>query len=340
MRFFLLWLVGLGLAAQSWASCNEPIFDSVFSTDETSHVTSVAVDADVIIGGGFQKIRIWNRTNYNIIKTIAGSHSHSRYIYTLALDNTFLVSGGNDQIIKIWDRANNFSLHHNIHTNDTTYAIAMDADIIVSGSYDDIVKVWNRTDNYKLITTLTGHIWYVYSVALDADIIVSGSVDKTIKVWDRNNNYNHITTLRGHYNEIVSVALDAGVIVSGSWDKTIKVWDRNNNYRLIKTLGGHTHGVRSVAMDAGVIVSGSDDNTIKVWDRDCIQTTTTTTATTTTPRNATETLEAGQLAAGFIIPIIFGLGVGGLVIREGVRRMRPVYTALRDVQSKAVWRFA
>ena len=73
-----------------------------------------------------------------------------------------------------------------------------------------------------------------------------------------------------------------------------------------------------------------------------IVTTTTAAPTTTTPHNETaeESLDTGQLAAGFIVPIALGLGVGALVIWEGVRRMRPVYTALRGVQSKAAWRIA
>lgn len=71
-----------------------------------------------------------------------------------------------------------------------------------------------------------------------------------------------------------------------------------------------------------------------------ITTTTTAAPTTTTPRNATETLEAGQLAAGFIVAIALGLGVGALVIWEGVRRMRPVYFSLKAGQGIDTWQVA
>jgi hypothetical protein len=71
-----------------------------------------------------------------------------------------------------------------------------------------------------------------------------------------------------------------------------------------------------------------------------IVTTTTPADTTTTTSTSDKSLEAGQLAAGFIIPIILGLGVGVLVIWEGVRRVGYMYTSLKGVQSKAAWRIA
>ena len=71
-----------------------------------------------------------------------------------------------------------------------------------------------------------------------------------------------------------------------------------------------------------------------------ISTTTTTTTTTTTNTTAEESLDTGQLAAGFIVAIALGLGVGALVIWEAVRRVGYTYTSLRSVQSKAAWRIA
>jgi hypothetical protein len=71
-----------------------------------------------------------------------------------------------------------------------------------------------------------------------------------------------------------------------------------------------------------------------------IATTTTTTTTTTTNTTAEESLDTGQLAAGFIVAIALGLGVGALVIWEAVQRVGYTYTSLRSVQSKAAWRIA
>ena len=75
-------------------------------------------------------------------------------------------------------------------------------------------------------------------------------------------------------------------------------------------------------------------------DEACTGSTTIATTTTTINTTAEESLDTGQIAAGFIIAIILGLGVGALVIWEAVRRVGYTYTSLRDVQSKAVWRFA
>jgi WD40 repeat protein len=236
-------------------------------TGHTIDVTSVALDAGVVVSGsGDNTIKVWDRTNnYALIKTLTG---HNSSVSSVALDAGVIVSGAGDNTIKVWDCTNNYALIKTLtgHTSSVS-SVALDAGVVVSGSGDNTIKVWNHTNNYTLIKNLTGHTRDVSSVALDAGIIVSGSDDNTIKVWNRTNNYNLIKTLTGHTNTVSSVALDAGIIVSGAGDNTIKVWDRTNNYNLITTLTGHSYGVYTLALDAGVIVSGDGNNTIKVWDR-------------------------------------------------------------------------
>ena len=154
---------------------------------------------------------------------------------------------------------------------------------IVSGSDDNTIKVWDiASAGGRLLNTLKGHTSSVSSVAVTPDgtkIVsgsggfLSGSGDKTIKVWDiASAGGRLLNTLEGHTGSVSSVAItpDGTKIISGSYDNTIKVWDfASGGGHLVNTLEGHTSSVSSVAItpDGTKIVSaGSEDKTIKVWD--------------------------------------------------------------------------
>jgi len=72
-------------------------------------------------------------------------------------------------------------------------AITPDGTKIVSGSDDNKIKVWDiASTGGRLLNTLEGHTSSVSSVAItpDGTKIVSGSWDNTIKVWDLNTGSN------------------------------------------------------------------------------------------------------------------------------------------------------
>ena len=69
--------------------------------------------------------------------------------------------------------------------SDPVASVAIDGDTIVSGSDDQTVKIWSITSGECFLKTLEGHSGYVASVAIDGDMIVSGSFDQTVKVWSK-----------------------------------------------------------------------------------------------------------------------------------------------------------
>lgn len=119
-----------------------------------------------------------------------GTFEGQRGVMSLAaLSDDTIVSGGYDNIIKLWNRDGKCIETLIGHDGMEVASLAvLSDDTIVSGNYDDTIKLWNRdeTNKMKCITTLKGHTDDVNSLAvLSDDIIVSASDDRTIKLWNR-----------------------------------------------------------------------------------------------------------------------------------------------------------
>ncbi len=147
-------------------------------------------------------------------------------------------------------------------------AISPDGNTIVSGSDDETIKVWDLATGTKKRTLTGHIDWVnSVAISPNGRTMVSGSCDETIKVWDLATGTKK-RTLTGHTDWVNSVAIspDGRTMVSGSCDETIKIWDLATGTEK-RTLSGHTDEVNSVAIspDGRTIVSGSQDKTIKVW---------------------------------------------------------------------------
>ena len=237
------------------------ILIGVYSSDlgETETPTETATESQTI-----------NYTKFTYLQTLKG---HSDYVHSVAYspDGSRIISGSDDNTIKIWDVNIGTCLKtlegHSNYVGSVSFS--PDSIRIISGSYDKTIKIWDANMGV-CIKSLYGHSGYVQSVAYspDGSRIISGSADKTIKIWDSNTGV-CIKTLKGHSFWVNSVAYspDGIRIISGSGDETIKIWDANME-TCLKTLEEHSGSVWSVAYspDGSRIISGSDDKTIKIWD--------------------------------------------------------------------------
>lgn len=226
----------------------------------------------LLVGGGILILGLagygyWQ--NQERIPTLTG---HNDEVNTIALSQNGqeIVSGSDDQTIKIWNLNSQQLLRTLKGHSDWVYAVAIspDSQTLVSGSKDKNIKLWNLNTGQEL-RSLPTHESYVNSVAFSSDgqAIASGSYDKTIKV--HNLKTEKSITLTGHSRAVLSVAFspNAQKLVSASADRTIKVWDLNTGKELY-TLTGHTGDVNAVAIspDGQLIASVSDDKTIKLWN--------------------------------------------------------------------------
>jgi len=155
------------------------------------------------------------------------SSCHSASVNSLAIsaDGQTLVSGGADQMIKVWNLANEEETHSFNHADGVlSVAISSDGQLIASGSVNKTIKVWNL-ETQKAPQVLTGHSGQVMSLAFHPNknnILFSGSGDKTIKIWDiKKQTFTHNHTKHSSGVTSIAVSPDGKTIVSGSYDKTI-----------------------------------------------------------------------------------------------------------------------
>lgn len=185
-------------------------------------------------------------------------------------DAKILASGGNDQMIRLWD----------IHTGEAitilrghssavkSVAFSPDGTILASGSDDQTIKLWNVSDCQE-ICTLSGHSHAVKSVAFspNSNVLASGSWDKTIKLWDVHQGVLK-QTITGHNLQVTAVTFSScgNLLASASCDRTVRLWELASGFS--STFVGHSWSVVSVAFspDGAMLATGSDDNTVILWN--------------------------------------------------------------------------
>ncbi len=223
--------------------------------------------ADDVVGGLDIGVQVEFGTWENII--LMSDSLKGVYSVAFSPDSKKLVSGGDDQTVRIWDLMNGINLHTLTAHTDRVRKVVFSADgiKIASGSNDQTVLIWNAVDG-QMEQTLTGHTGPVTSVVFSTDgtEIVSGSWDETIRIW---NLASGKTTkiLKGHTNKVTSLVLspDNTTIASGSTDKSIRLWEKNKGKVLSIMKTGAPVGDIAWAKKTPHIISGHSDYSIKYW---------------------------------------------------------------------------
>lgn len=205
-------------------------------------------------------------------KTFAAeAHGSNVNAVTVTPDGKCIVSGSDDNTIRVWDMETGAQLRaikgHESGVNAIT--VTPTGTRIISGSSDKTIRVWDWETESQLmaIKELKGSVNAI-TVTPDGKCIVSGSSDNTICVWDLETG-TQLRVIEGHESSVnaITVTPDSKCIVSGSDDNTIRVWDLETGMQL-KTIKEHNSGVKAITMtpDGKRIISGSSDKTIRIWD--------------------------------------------------------------------------
>jgi WD40 repeat protein len=139
-------------------------------------------------------------------------------------------------------------------------AISHDGTQIISGSDDNTVRIWDAQTGAAVheLKGHSSHVYSV-AISHDGTQIISGSADKTVRIWDAQTGA-AVHELKGHSSVVTSVAIshDGTQIISGSDDDTVRIWDAQTG-AAVHELKGHSSFVYSVAIshDGTQIISGS-----------------------------------------------------------------------------------
>jgi WD40 repeat protein len=139
----------------------------------------------VAVGCSNGKLKVYNLPGGTLAYEVT---AHSSWVTTVAYSSNgnYVVTGGSDNKVKIWDNAGTLLFTCTGHTDDISgVKISPDNNFVISSSKDNSIKIWEIATG-ALVRTFTGHTNNVngIDIAPDGSKIVSASSDSTCKIWD------------------------------------------------------------------------------------------------------------------------------------------------------------
>ena len=246
-----------------------------------------------------------------ILDAITGSQvavlpGHTYWVRSLAfsLDGIFLVSGGDDRTVKLWDvQTGGVVKTFCGHTGCVlSVSISPDCTTIASGSVDKTVRLWHvqAGDCFCIIDRFNGWVNSVYFFPTNSQLLMSAS-GNTIQQWGIDGHQigpthkgrgvafspdgthfiswgGQAATVQNSDSRVVIAELQVpsgsfrcccfssnGQFVAGGADQATYIWDiTGSDPHLTDTLIGHTSHITSLIFPSSLI-SASYGNTIKFW---------------------------------------------------------------------------
>lgn len=225
-------------------------------TGHTGSITAVRFNAaahedEIITGDTDGNVMIWRFSTGEAIKTFTRAHKGT--VLSLHFDHRYLVTGGKDKKIKLWNRR------------------AVDVDHADVPRFAVKPTESDQYQGYSPLATFDGHDAAVNAVRLKGNILVSGSGDRSMYVWSLETG-TILHKVNIHQKGIACLEYNGHYIVSGSTDESVRVYNVGKGVE-VACLEDHTDLVRSVKAvfdDEGevkTVISGSYDGTIRIWEQ-------------------------------------------------------------------------
>ncbi len=145
---------------------------------------------EIAVGYSDNTIRIFNTENFKLLLELK-AHDNSVFALAYSSDGKYLLSGGRDAVLKVWEVNEAYRLQQTInahwyHINAIQYS--PNGNFFATVSMDKTVKIW-RAENFELIKVLDkekydGHTTSVNKILwVNDNELISCSDDKTAMLW-------------------------------------------------------------------------------------------------------------------------------------------------------------
>lgn len=246
-------------------------------------ITAVAISADgsrVATSAEDGTITVWSAGNGKPLNVLSGAGGPIGVLEFV--DDSRLVSAGEDQNAIVWDAAPTWQLVAtlggsaddplNFTTSPFVFRVisldfSPDGKLLATGGGDPSrsgeLMIWD-VEKHELVKAIEdAHSDTVFGVQFSRDgkKIVSGAADKFVKIHEIESG-KHIRSFEGHTHHVLDVSwkADGSQLVSAGADNAIKVWNVNTGeqIRTITNYSKQVTSIRFVGISGNVISCGGD----------------------------------------------------------------------------------
>jgi serine/threonine protein kinase len=197
---------------------------------------------------------------------------HTEGIHRVAFspDGRWLVSGGKDRTLRLWDVAGGGEVRRFPDQVQEVKSVAFSPDgLQVLGASGASLRLW-EVETGREVMRFFGHTDAIHGIACSPDgrRLLSGGADRTLRLWDMRTGQ-ELRRLGKFATAISSVALspDGRHALAAGRDSSLGLWDLQDGRELWRIAGpkGLILGV-AFSPDGRQVVSGHFDTTLRLWD--------------------------------------------------------------------------
>ena len=225
----------------------------------------------IFTGARDNKIKVYSLidSKANYLETLS---VHNNPVRSLAIYQNYLISGGDEKGIRIWDVEEMYKIVKTIPTESSgiNYLLIFQSKYLISGDDDGTITLYDASKDFTVINSKNYKhnkpIWYL---ATFNSTLVSSGKECTIKVWV----FDHISRkfeiqveLYQDSNSIWAIAIyKANLVFTGDANANINVWDAGKGYEKVKVIST-LNEVFALEIYKDYLCSGGFQAGIKVWD--------------------------------------------------------------------------
>jgi len=150
---------------------------------------------------------------------------HTATLTCIRVGSKFLVSGGEDGKVIVWDRFKPTLLRcFEPHNGKKILCISSSQEKILSGSEDNTICVTDFSTGNP-IRSWQAHTNFISGIQFSHNLVISCGFDEYIKIWDLREKNSLVQSWKGHFGPVSCLQFDAFKLITGSYDGFLKLWD-------------------------------------------------------------------------------------------------------------------